>query len=179
MSPKQYICDLCGDKSYRMRRRKGSDGLLRCDECKKVRDRQHKLNYNKSEKGKEAQFRYRGSSKQRSCMERFKKSDKGYVLSRKHCKIRYWRDPEGARLRVTSQRLGLEKTILYKVMKRDRVCQLCGINNNLEFDHIHPLKHGGKSTVENLQLLCQSCNKFKSDRLFLPSGGMMLIGRAA
>lgn len=62
-----------------------------------------------------------------------------------------------------------------QVLVRDKICQMCGSNENLQFDHMHPVKHGGKGTLENLQILCQVCNRFKSDRLFLPGGGMLVL----
>jgi 5-methylcytosine-specific restriction endonuclease McrA len=41
---------------------------------------------------------------------------------------------------------------------------ICGSNENLEFDHIVPFSRGGKTTYCNLQLLCQKHNRMKSDR---------------
>ena len=41
---------------------------------------------------------------------------------------------------------------------------ICGSNEDLEFDHIVPYSRGGKTTYRNLQLLCQRHNRIKSDR---------------
>ena len=38
-------------------------------------------------------------------------------------------------------------------------------NENLEFDHIIPLSKGGANTYRNIQLLCESCNRSKSDNI--------------
>ena len=52
-------------------------------------------------------------------------------------------------------------------------CQNCGITNeehlinqgqNLHFDHIYPLSKGGLTIVDNMQLLCRSCNSSKKDK---------------
>jgi len=46
-------------------------------------------------------------------------------------------------------------------------CALCGRTKNedqLEVDHIKPVSKGGKSTYENLQVLCKKCNGTKSNR---------------
>ena len=41
----------------------------------------------------------------------------------------------------------------------------CGSQENLEFDHIIPLSKGGSNTVRNIQLLCQKCNREKSNKI--------------
>jgi 5-methylcytosine-specific restriction endonuclease McrA len=41
---------------------------------------------------------------------------------------------------------------------------VCGDNEDLEFDHIVPFSRGGKTTYRNLQLLCKKHNRMKSDR---------------
>lgn len=43
------------------------------------------------------------------------------------------------------------------------ICKCCGSSLNLEYDHIVPFSCGGQSTVSNIQLLCQKCNRSKSN----------------
>jgi hypothetical protein len=38
-------------------------------------------------------------------------------------------------------------------------CVLCGSTHNLNYDHIIPYSLGGKSTLENIRLLCFNCNQ--------------------
>ena len=46
------------------------------------------------------------------------------------------------------------------------ICQCCGSSLSLEFDHIIPYSCGGSSAVSNIQLLCQSCNRSKSNSCY-------------
>ena len=47
-------------------------------------------------------------------------------------------------------------------------CAHCGLTGDnrlgFEVDHIKPMNKGGKSVPENLQILCRSCNRKKSDK---------------
>ena len=48
------------------------------------------------------------------------------------------------------------------VFIRDNYCCVkCGSKKNLEIHHIVPHAMGGSSRLENLQLLCRSCNQMK------------------
>ena len=48
----------------------------------------------------------------------------------------------------------------------DNKGQSCGSTSRLEFDHIQPVARGGKSTIENLRLLCRAHNQFEAERAF-------------
>lgn len=53
-----------------------------------------------------------------------------------------------------------------KVWNRDGgKCVICGSNELIEFDHIIPFSRGGANTYRNIQILCQSCNRSKSDSI--------------
>ena len=52
------------------------------------------------------------------------------------------------------------------VWNRDQgKCIQCGSNENLEFDHIIPFSKGGANTYRNIQLLCENCNRSKSNKI--------------
>ena len=53
-----------------------------------------------------------------------------------------------------------------KVWRRDNgKCVKCGSRQNLEFDHIIPVSKGGSNTARNVELLCENCNRLKSDSI--------------
>lgn len=52
------------------------------------------------------------------------------------------------------------------VFQRDQGrCVQCGSTSNIEYDHIIPFSRGGATSENNLQILCHSCNKAKSDKI--------------
>ncbi len=60
----------------------------------------------------------------------------------------------------------ISQNVKDKVWNRDGgKCVNCGSNENLEFDHIIPFSKGGANTYRNIQLLCEGCNREKSDKI--------------
>nr|WP_240896502.1 HNH endonuclease [Kineococcus vitellinus] len=63
-------------------------------------------------------------------------------------------------------RRAIPKDVKMYVWQRDGgVCQECGSNRDLEYDHIIPVSMGGSNTERNLQLLCEPCNRSKGAQL--------------
>lgn len=60
----------------------------------------------------------------------------------------------------------ISESVKDSVWNRDRgKCVECGSNEKLEFDHIIPFSKGGSNTKRNIQLLCEACNRSKSNRI--------------
>jgi len=71
-------------------------------------------------------------------------------------------------LKENSRNISL--SLRLKVLNRDNFrCVFCGkspatdFGTKLHIDHSVPFSKGGKSTLENLQTLCEECNLGKSD----------------
>lgn len=67
-----------------------------------------------------------------------------------------------------------------KVLERDVFkCRYCGAiltNEMANIDHVHPFKHGGKTTMGNLVTCCRFCNEAKANQITIKAPG---IGRAS
>tara|TARA_X000000950_G_C13872568_1_gene643535 strand:- start:416 stop:2041 length:1626 start_codon:yes stop_codon:yes gene_type:complete len=60
----------------------------------------------------------------------------------------------------------ISQTVKDRVWNRDQgKCVECGSNEKLEFDHIIPFSKGGSNTYRNIQLLCEACNRSKSNQI--------------
>jgi hypothetical protein len=66
----------------------------------------------------------------------------------------------------SAKRTAIPETIKMIVFQRDQgKCVRCGAKENLHFDHIIPVSKGGSNSEENVQLLCETCNLKKSDKI--------------
>jgi 5-methylcytosine-specific restriction endonuclease McrA len=71
---------------------------------------------------------------------------------------------DGAEAAPRRERVPVE--IRRAVFERDGGrCVDCGSGFDIQFDHVIPFSMGGAATVENLQLLCVSCNQRKGASL--------------
>jgi len=60
----------------------------------------------------------------------------------------------------------ISKTVQREVWRRDQGrCVECSSKVRLEFDHIIPYSQGGSNTARNIQLLCEKCNRKKSNKI--------------
>jgi 5-methylcytosine-specific restriction endonuclease McrA len=91
------------------------------------------------------------------------------VLARERRKDRQLeraRDLVSLETESSSAREPIPEDVRRFVFRRDGgQCVKCGSRELLQFDHVIPLALGGSSTVMNLQVLCTSCNRDKSDSL--------------
>jgi len=76
------------------------------------------------------------------------------------------RKNSGDKAELKTARPKIPPAVQREVWNRDGGrCVLCGRISDLEFDHIIPVAKGGSSTPRNVQLLCETCNRQKGDRI--------------
>ena len=64
----------------------------------------------------------------------------------------------------SEKRDAIPSEIRREVWRRDGgKCVKCGSREKLEYDHIIPVSKGGSNTARNIELLCEACNRAKSD----------------
>ena len=81
-------------------------------------------------------------------------------------KIRQKSDEIYDTMPTSNKREPISEDVRMFVWRRDGgKCTRCGSQENLHFDHIIPHSKGGSNTERNLQLLCESCNLTKSDKI--------------
>ncbi len=65
-----------------------------------------------------------------------------------------------------AKRQPIPEEVRIAVWRRDGgQCVKCGGRKKLEYDHIIPLVKGGSDTVRNIELLCEKCNREKSENI--------------
>ena len=74
--------------------------------------------------------------------------------------------PKAASLNSQVEGRSISQSVKDLVWNRDGGrCRECGNNERLEFDHIIPFSKGGSNTYRNIQLLCEPCNRVKSNKI--------------
>lgn len=64
------------------------------------------------------------------------------------------------------ERPRIPEKVRIEVWRRDSgKCARCGSREKLEYDHIVPISKGGSNTARNIELLCETCNRGKSNNV--------------
>lgn len=101
----------------------------------------------------------------------FDKTEVIYLIDRLNDRNGYYYNDRGiwdSLCRV--ERGKVSNKLRFEILERDGYkCRYCGRGKdecNLQIDHIKPISKGGKSTYDNLQTLCEDCNKQKDNKYF-------------
>jgi hypothetical protein len=63
-------------------------------------------------------------------------------------------------------RVLIAREVKEEVFRRDRDrCVECGSDFDIQYDHVIPVARGGSNEVDNLQILCATCNRKKGTSL--------------
>ena len=77
-----------------------------------------------------------------------------------------------------SRRRCIPRAVRDQVFLRDgRACLACGARSDLQIDHVNPVSLGGSDDPDNLQTLCGSCNRAKSNSSsasFIPASSLVI-----
>jgi hypothetical protein len=67
----------------------------------------------------------------------------------------------------TAKARGIPEHVKRAVKARDgNKCRICGVTTEfIHFDHLYPHDLGGPTTVENIQILCPTCNTSKGNKI--------------
>jgi 5-methylcytosine-specific restriction endonuclease McrA len=72
--------------------------------------------------------------------------------------------PESRTIKAKRERI--PEPVRIAVWRRDEgCCARCRSRERLEYDHIIPVDRGGSNTVRNVELLCERCNRAKSNNI--------------
>jgi hypothetical protein len=64
------------------------------------------------------------------------------------------------------ERPRIPESVRIEVWRRDGgKCARCGGREKLEYDHIVPISRGGSNSARNIELLCEKCNRSKSNNV--------------
>lgn len=70
-------------------------------------------------------------------------------------------------IKIRKSRQSIATAIKRAVWSRDKGrCVQCSATEEIEYDHILAVAHGGENSVENIQLLCRPCNRQKGPKAY-------------
>lgn len=143
-----HRCDECNNKQQKLLRAKIPDRIREVDRQRYERDKEKRLAYWQSTRPQQA-------ARQR---ERYQANPEYYKAKEHNYRTR----KKGNGGVVTASEL---RALVESCGGRCAHCGIVTSGRNQTIDHIHPVVLGGSSSIDNLQVLCRSCNSRKGARL--------------
>lgn len=140
-----------------------------CKPCQKTNSRRIKNKYKTGEKGKLTNERWIKSEKRKELERKLRAKPRAKQMAVLRT-IRYCKKyPEKKREKdklYSYRRRGYNAGYMdwEAVNKLSKICGMCSSVSDLTIDHIKPLSLGGTNELNNLQILCRSCNASKGAR---------------
>ncbi len=139
--------------------------LVCSDDCRELSNKKSRNKYKKSEKGLIAKDQWNKNPKKKECLKRHMSGKGKQTASKRMSRLvktnEYYRQTKNLRQQKAYREL---RTQLISQFKK---CAACEIDHDLTIDHVHPLSKGGKHEIENIQVLCRSCNSKKKQETIL------------
>ena len=184
------ICFECHTEWEPKRSTKSSDGQYRCKGCNLKRRQkkyaqtskvysdyqtQYSIDHAEEKSRASVEWGRNNRDKQHISHKRYRQTEKGKITGRRKSKKHYWTAAPYYRMRARAIYAGKEIKMIRDLFEIQDECQLCGTQEQLTVDHMHPSSRGGKTKPGNIQVLCMPCNSFKKDRIFLAENQGILV----
>ena len=143
------------------------------EDCRIGARRAAHARYKKTAKGVESEMRWRKSPARKQTEERYRSKPEAKALSVARVG-KYSKTDKGKIVKLNAdhrRRMTIKsgkvtaKEWADKLKEYNYCCANCGIEENIQMDHIHPLAKGGEHCIDNIQPLCGSCNSSKGAKL--------------
>ena len=145
-----------------------------CSEsCRILARKTAKAKYKKTDKGRAANKRWQSSERFKQNEKKLRQKPRAKMLSVQRVK-KFTATPRGKIIKLNADhRRRMAKKSGYvtakewceKLKQYDYCCAACGVDSNIQIDHIIPLSKGGAHHIDNIQPLCGSCNASKGAKL--------------
>lgn len=145
-----------------------------CKECLKESNRKTKKESYKKDPEK---YKQRVAAYKKNNPEKVIQTYKGWYEKNSDSAKQKWRNRRALKLKAGGSHTSAEVKLL--IEKQRNKCAVCftDISERSHIDHILPLALGGSDNIENIQLLCPSCNLQKGAKDpvdFMQSKGFLL-----
>lgn len=138
--------------------------LICSDACRDESNKRQQAKWKRSDKCKASELRYRQTEKAKIAKRKHLATPKAKATSSERMKRlvrdnKYYRDTKNLRQSKAY------RDLRGKLIVQFGMCAACHSEHSLTVDHVIPMSIGGKHEIDNLQVLCRSCNSKKKQEI--------------